>query len=44
MVHGVTITMKPRDMAAIVREAFVLSRLSCATICEQKGTPENPLG
>lgn len=35
MVHGVTMTIKPRDMAAIVREAFVLSRLSCATSCRQ---------
>jgi hypothetical protein len=36
IVHGVTITMNPRDMAAIVREALVLRRLSCAISCRQK--------
>jgi len=44
IVHGVTITMNPRDMAAIVREALVLRRLSCATSCRQKYTSENPVG
>lgn len=44
IVHGVTITMKPKDMAAIVRDALVLSLLSWATSCRQKVTPENPLG
>jgi hypothetical protein len=38
IVHGVTMTMKPRDMAAIVLEEFVLSRLSWATNCRQKVT------
>ena len=33
IVQGVTMTMKPKDMAAIVLDAFVLSRLSCATNC-----------
>lgn len=33
IVHGVTITIKPNDMAAIVREADPLRRLSCAIIC-----------
>jgi hypothetical protein len=36
IVHGVTMTMKPRDMAAIVLEELVLSRLSWATSCRQK--------
>jgi hypothetical protein len=44
IVHGVTITMNPRDMAAIVREALVLRRLSCATSCRQKYSCENPAG
>jgi len=44
IVHGVTITMNPRDMAAIVREALVLRRLSCATSCRQKYTSENHVG
>jgi hypothetical protein len=28
IVHGVTMTIKPRDIAAIVLEAFILNRLS----------------
>lgn len=33
IVQGVTITMKPRDMAAIVLEVEPLRRLSCSIIC-----------
>ena len=32
MVHGVTMTMKPNDMAAMVRDADPLRRRSCETI------------
>lgn len=32
IVHGVTITIKPNDIAAIVRDADPLNRRSCATI------------
>lgn len=31
IVHGVTSTMNPKDMAAIVLEAVVLNRRSCVT-------------
>jgi hypothetical protein len=36
--------MNPRDMAAIVREALVLRRLSCAISYRQKYSNENPAG
>lgn len=43
IVHGVTITMKPSDIAAIVRETDPLNNFSCAIDSYILRTPESKM-